>query len=121
MNTQNLFLPVAERSYSAHSNIFTRFIQWCETQQEKRLSWLGTILALQGCVITPITLFFVTVSGINPVLLSLTICSIVMNLVVNLAAMPTKITVPVFILSLLVSAGVIAAAFISGVNLSAAF
>ena len=123
MNTQNLYLPVSNeyKISPVAGNIFIRFIQWCQSKEYNRLAWTGIILTSQGCVITPVTLFFVIVSGMNPVLLSLACFSIMINLVVNLAAMPTRITIPVYVLSLLVSAVVITASFSEGVDLSRVF
>jgi hypothetical protein len=123
MNTQNFYLPASSHDYkiSGFDNLFTRFMAWCNAQEPTRLAWTGIILLLYGCVITPITLFFVIVSGVNPVLLSLASCTIMVNLVVNLAALPTRITIPVFAVSLIVNAAVIFAAFSAGVNLSKVF
>lgn len=123
MNTQNLYLPLTNeyKMSPAAGNIFTRFMQWCGAQEYHRIAWVGIILTSQGCVITPITLFFVVTSGVSALLISLAAISIMMNLVVNLAAMPTKITIPVYVLSLVVSAAVIAAAFSAGVDLSKVF
>lgn len=123
MNIQNLSLPSSNvyKIHPAAGNIFTRFMQWCRAQEYHRIAWLGIILTLYGCVITPITLFFVIVSGVSPVLLAITSCAIMLNLVVNLAAMPTRITIPIFAASLLVSAAVIMACFSAGLDLSKVF
>ena len=121
MNTPNIYLPVSNKISLSHTNIFTRFIGFCESKEYNRLAWVGIILVSQGCVITPVTLFFVVVSGINPILLGLTSVSIMINLVVNLAAMPTKITIPVYVLSLLLSAAVIIASIAAGLQLSTVF
>ena len=123
MNTPNFYLPVTNDYGISHvaGNIFTRFINWCKTQEYNRITWLGIILSAQGCIITPVTLFFVVASGVNVVLLSLTAISIMINLTVNLAALPTKITIPVFVFSLFISAVVIAGSFAAGMDLSRVF
>jgi hypothetical protein len=99
---------------AAGTSIFTRFINWCKGQQENRLIWLGVAVAAHGCVITPLTVFAVTMAGNNLVLFMLTIFAMAISLVTNLAALPTKITIPAFALSILIDIGVlISAALIS--------
>lgn len=97
---QHVYAPelVAERKNS----LIRRFFAWCQAQEENRLLWLGIILGGHGCVITPLTLLFIMLAG-NPVILwPFAIAAITMALVVNLAALPTKITIPIFLFSLLI-------------------
>ena len=102
-------------------SFFHRFLSWCGGQQQNRLLWLGASLAIHGCMLTPITLVSVLLSGANPVLLFLTAASMGTTLVVNLAAMPTRISIPVFMGSVLLSVAVLVAAFSTGIDLSKAF
>ena len=90
------------------TNLLTRFMNWCEGQEKNRLAWLGIALVGQGCVITPFSIMAITLSGNNFLYWPFVSVAIVMCLVVNLAAMPTKITIPVFALSLLVDLLIIA-------------
>jgi hypothetical protein len=97
---QHVYTPelVTERKISLTS----RFLTWCQAQEENRLLWLGIILFGHGCVITPLTLFSIMLAG-NPVILwPFAIAAMTMSLVVNLAAMPTKITIPIFLFSLVI-------------------
>ena len=97
-------------SYShAHkqSAVF-RFLEWCKSQEPYRYGWLAVIIAVHGCVLTPLTLFAVFLGGNSMVLWGLSIAAMAMSLITNLAAMPTKITVPVFFLSILIDLTVIA-------------
>lgn len=89
------------------SSLLSRFKNWLSSQEENRLLWVGIILAGHGCMITPITLLFIALAGNSMVLWAFTLAAMVMSLVVNLAAMPVKITVPVFLLSLLIDFGII--------------
>lgn len=94
-----------------------RFFEWCRNQEENRILWIGVILSAHGCIITPLTLMFVMLFGNSMVLWPFAIAAIFMCLVVNLAALPTKITLPVFVLSLLIDAGIIIAAIAGGLSL----
>jgi hypothetical protein len=99
---------------AAGTSIFTGFINWCKGQQENRLIWLGVAVAGHGCVITPLTVFAVTMAGNSLVLFMLAIFAMAISLVTNLAALPTKITIPAFALSILIDIGIlISAALIS--------
>jgi len=94
----------------------TRFLNWCEAQQNDRLLWLGIALGGQGCVLTPITIFAVVFAGLNMALFMLAIVAIGTVLVTNLAALPTKITIPVLIFTVLIDLGIIIASLAMGLN-----
>lgn len=93
-------------------SLFTRFINWADAQQESRLLWLALALGGFGCVLTPLTiLLIVAFTGMNLFLFMATLFAMAISLIVNLAALPTKITIPVFFLSVLIDLLVIVAAF----------
>lgn len=92
------------------ASLLGNFIQWAKAQEENRLLWTGIALAAQGCILLPITMMTVLLSGMNFYVLLVPIISIAGNLLVNLAALPAKITVPVFFLGLLADVVVILAA-----------
>jgi hypothetical protein len=84
-----------------------RFISWCKAQDENRLAWLAAMLFLHGCVLAPVTIGFIFLGGNQIVFWALVIAAMAMTLVSNLAAMPTKITIPIFFFSLLIDLTVI--------------
>lgn len=84
-----------------------RFSAWCRAQQKNRLAWLAVSLFSHGCLITPLTLLFVMLAGNHMLLWSMTIGAMTMTLVVNLAALPTRVTIPVFFFGLLIDLAVI--------------
>lgn len=83
-------------------SIIRRFFSWCTHQENNRLIWLALIITAHSCVITPITLGFVMFFGNNFIFWPWVIAAIGMSLIANLAALPTKITIPVFFLGLLI-------------------
>ena len=89
------------------SSVFARFVNWCEGQQDNRILWIGIALAGHGCVITPLTIMIVLLTGNSLALFVLATAAMGMALVTNLAALPTKITIPVFVLSLIIDIGII--------------
>jgi hypothetical protein len=70
-----------------------------------------------GCVITPLTFLTVAASGANTLLMLITMLSMVAVLIVNLAALPTRITIPVFLLTIVVDLLIVAACIFSGFNI----
>lgn len=99
-------------SATAHTSIFTRFFNWCASQEKYRFGWLAAIIAGHGCLITPLTLMFVMLGGNQPIAWAFAIGAMGMSLISNLAALPTKFTIPIFFFSLLIDAVLIAAAIL---------
>lgn len=103
---------VSQTYIHTHSNtgLLTRFTDWTKGQQENRLLWLGIALGGHGCFLTPLTILFSSMAGVNLVLIMTALAAMGMSLVVNLAALPTKITIPVFFLSVLMDVAVMISA-----------
>ena len=97
-----------------------RFINWSESQEQFRFGWLGAALAIHGCIATPITLFFIILSGNLFAFWILAIAAMGASLITNLAAMPTKVTIPTLFLSLLIDVAIIISCISMGLNLTAA-
>ena len=100
-------------------SIITRFINWCKGQEKNRLGWLGAILTIHGCVFTPITLFAIILSGTYFPFYVAALVAMGMAVVTNLAAMPTKITIPVFFFSVVIDIAIIIGCISIGFNLAA--
>ena len=86
------------------ASLISRFFDWCRAQEPNRYGWLAVIVALHGCVLAPISVLAVAAGDNSIVLWSMVIGAMGMALVTNLAAMPTRITIPVFFLSILIDA-----------------
>ena len=98
--------------------VLTRFFQWSACQEKNRFGWLAFILTSHGCVLTPLTLFAVILSGASLPLFIAAIVAMGLALVTNLAAMPTKVTIPVFFFSILIDVAVVVACAILGFNIA---
>ena len=78
-----------------HSNIATRFLNWCEAQESNRFLWLALSFFLQIGMILPLTAYSIIFFGGNSFLLWIIVCTVnIPTLVLNLAALPTKTTLP---------------------------
>jgi hypothetical protein len=97
---------------SIQPTVFTKFFGWCKAQERNRFGWLAISLAAHGCILTPLVVFAVGVSGNNLTLWIAAMLAMGVTLIVNLAAQATKITIPIFFLSILVDIAVIVACFV---------
>ena len=86
----------------------SRFFRWAEKQNENRLTWLALALAGHGCFLTPLTVMLVMTTTYNFALFMTAIGAMTLAVVTNLAALPTKITMPAFILSIVIDVVIIA-------------
>jgi hypothetical protein len=85
-----------------NASVWKKFISWCDSQEKFRFGWLAAALTLHGCLLTILTMFAVILAGNHFIFWPFIIGAMGVTLVVNLAAMPTKITIPVFFFSVLV-------------------
>ena len=99
-------------------SLAARFLTWCAGQEPNRFGWLGAALGVHGCVTTPLALFAIVLSGNHIALWVLALVAMGATLVTNLAAMPTKITIPIFFLTVLVDLAIIISCASVGFNLS---
>ena len=102
------------------ASLLGRFFQWTREQEKNRMLWLAVAVAGHGCVITIITMFAILFTGNNFIFWPFAIGAMAMTLIVNLAAMPTRITIPIFFLSVLIDVVIIAVCLMNGFNLAAA-
>ena len=91
--------------------LIQKFKAFCERQQENRLGWTAVIIAAQVLLLVPITLIAIASNGGQFVLWIPVILSSFVTLVSNLAALPTKITIPVFCASVLINVSIIMLSF----------
>jgi Predicted membrane protein (DUF2127) len=91
----------------AKASLWHRFINWADKQEENRFGWTAFAIAGHGCVFTIITVAVVLLTGNNFIFWPFAIAAMAICLIVNLAAMPTKITIPVLFFSLLLDLAII--------------
>ena len=108
-------------AYPLHTtkvSAWKKFIDWCDSQEKYRLGWLAAALTLHGCVLTILTMFAVILAGNHFIFWPFIIGGMGITLVVNLAAMPTKITIPVFFFSVLMDLLIIISCIAIGFDVS---
>lgn len=110
-NATTLQRTFAHENVRPYTSPVSTFMTWCAGQEEHRLLWSGVMLTLHGCILTPITVLLIAMSGVNMFLIGSAVFAMTFVLITNLAALPTKYTLPTFALSILVDIVVLIAAF----------
>jgi hypothetical protein len=87
-----------------------RLMAYCNTQEERRFFWAGFSLLGHGTLFTIATMAAVVLTNIAFPLVVITCFNMMMVLVVNLAALPMRYVIPIFLASLAIDLLVIAAA-----------
>jgi len=116
-------METAVKNLYAHTtdtriSVWKKFINWCDSQEKYRFGWLGAALTLHGCILTILTMFAVILSGNHFIFWPFIIGAMGVTVVVNLAAMPTKITIPVFFFSVLLDLAIIVSCILIGFDAS---
>lgn len=93
------------------TSIMSKFFSWVNSQEENRLTWLAVALVTHGCVITPFTVITVMATTQNFALFMTAMAAMTMTLVTNLAALPARITIPSFFLSVIIDLVIVGVSF----------
>lgn len=94
------------------ASLVTRFMNWAEGQSEARFIWLGVALLAHASFFTPFTVMAIIFSGGGFGLIMAALAAMGLALVTNLAALPTKVTIPAFFISIVVDVLIVALAFL---------
>ncbi len=101
-----------------HFSLWKRFIAWADGQEKNRFFWLSLAVFGHSCIITMITGLTIALTGNHFIYWPFAIAAIVMSLVSNLAGLPTKITIPIFFLSVLIDIVVIISCCTNGFDVN---
>lgn len=103
----------AEDLYNYHvsqpQTLLSKFVAWCEAQESNRFLWLAVALFAQIGLTLPLTAVFIVFFGGNNFLWWIILATVnIPVLVLNLAAFPTKTTLPFLFFGWLTQAVIIA-------------
>lgn len=102
-------------------SLWKRFITWADKQEDNRFLWLAIGIAGHGFVFTIITIMMVIFTGNNFIYWPIVIGAMALSLVTNLAALPTKITIPVLFATILIDIVIIALCLLHGFDIAATY
>jgi hypothetical protein len=92
-----------------------KFLNWSADQQENRLAWQGIGLLVFGCFLTPLSVLLISLTGANLFFTLTALVAMEVTLVLDLTAMPTKITIPAFFLGVVADITIIVVSAISAI------
>jgi hypothetical protein len=90
----------------------SRFFKWAaDEDQERHIGWVGITMTIMTAICFPLTMAVILMNGaaFGPIVAAMT--SLVLVVVTNLAALPTKYTIPFFFMGILIDIVVIAITF----------
>lgn len=80
-------------------SIFKKMETWVVSREEYRLLFLAGMLIIQTCIMIPMSLYAMRAADGGDIQLGIIVVLSMLVVTLNLAAQPTKITIPVFVLS----------------------
>ena len=100
-------------TYKENKTILSRFFQWAaDEDRERHIVWVGGTITAMAAVFFPLTMSVVRANGASFGLIIAAMVSLSIVVVANLAAMPTRYTIPLFFLGILIDAAVIITTFV---------
>ena len=85
----------------------SRFFSWAAAEDEKHhIGWIGISVMTMTSGIFPLTMYIIMINGGSFGLIMGALVSLAMVVVTNLAALPTKYTIPFFFLATLIDVAV---------------
>jgi hypothetical protein len=89
-------------------------MNWCDRQEPNRFGWTAVIIMGHGCIFTVLTVLAIIFTGNHFIFWPFAIAAITAPLITNLAALSTRVIIPVFFLSLLIDLLIIAFSLATG-------
>jgi hypothetical protein len=101
-------------SHEAHKDSLPlRFIQWATGEEEQHhIAWVGISILCMTAVFFPLSMSVILLNGAAFGLIITAMISLVLVFITNVASLPTRYTIPVFFLGILIDAGAIIASFV---------
>jgi len=117
---QHVYTPAYRKSVSKTS-VWKRFITWADGQEENCFGWVAFSIAGHGCAFTIMTVATILLTGNHFIFWPFAIAAMTIPLVLNLAALPTKITIPVLFFSVLMDLVIVGLCLTNGFDMAASF
>jgi hypothetical protein len=105
--------PVSGYSEARSGSIFSRFFSWCANEDaERHIGWVGVTVTTTTAIFFPVTMCIILLNGELFGLIIAAMASLALVVVTNLAALPTKYTIPFYFLGILIDVVAIALSLI---------
>jgi hypothetical protein len=112
MNTLNVQSNFQDAAIETDADsVLTRFINWSANEQKNRIAWVGISIMAITAIFFPVTMVSILIHGAPFKLIIGAMFALVLVVVPNLAALPTKYTIPAFFTGVAIDLVLIAASF----------
>ncbi len=98
---------VFQNTNAERVSLYTQFLAWATEKQSLRLPILALMFVIHGCITIPMALLSMNLVDGGIVQVAIVAFGAYSVLVVNLAALSTKITIPVYLISTLLILGLV--------------
>jgi uncharacterized membrane protein (UPF0136 family) len=101
-------IPQADSGYTYHmakkrKSALYSFLKWASAQDEKNhTAWVGGSITAMAGVLFPITMAIILLQGASFGLIISAMTALVLVVITNLASLPTKYTIPFFVLGVII-------------------
>ena len=99
----------AQRS---RSTVITRLVDWTKNQEKNHIAWVGISITVMSAIFFPITMTAILFNGAMLSLIMGAMISLSAVVITNLAALPTKYTLPALLLGIVMDIALIVISFI---------
>jgi hypothetical protein len=100
-----------EKTENHSGSIVTSFFQWSEKEEKNRIAWLGVSVMLMTAIFFPVTMVAILIHGGSFKLIIGAMFSLILVVIPNLAALPTKYTIPAFFAGMVLDIFLVVASF----------
>ena len=103
---------ISHREPRANTSVFSNMLKWADGQEKiNHVSWVGISVMVMAGVLFPVTMTIILLNGAAFSLIVTAMVALDLVVVSNLAAMPTKYTIPFLLLGTLIDLGAIVCSF----------
>jgi hypothetical protein len=93
-------------------HVIARFMEWIKKEEKNHIAWVGASIMVMSAVFFPITITAILLNGAIFTLVMGAVVSLAGVVITNLAALPTKYTIPALMMGILMDIVLIVISFV---------
>jgi hypothetical protein len=94
------------------TSLTSRFLTWTKQEEKNRIAWVGISIIVMTAIFFPITMAAILFNGAGFKLIVGAMISLILVVIPNLAALPTKYTIPAFLTGVVIDIALMVISFI---------
>jgi hypothetical protein len=89
-------------------------MDWCNEREVARIAWFEELFAVQVCLLTPLTLLLIVLSGNSGYLWAFAMGAITIQVPALLSELPAKATIPLLFISIAIELALVTTCIVHG-------